>query len=261
MTAVDQVNTLSTLVQMRSRTDVAIRTNWLVFPLASYSLWAFLAVVYLTGTLRTISNQHPGLLVGTIGILGFAASAGPSYLLYSLINRRNKHSAREQALLWEALNKTRSKAGERDMKALIPLSSAERDFASFHQGTHERSAVLWALLTLIPYAGWIFLIIALYRLSEDFKVHQQREGVFLEDLDRSLQASGAQGLGVRSGPVSSGNAPAFALLSIVTLGALSLYWLFVMVRDPQVHFGYHTLFEDSLSKSLAESDPESSRMI
>ncbi len=252
MTSVEAAKRLSTLVQMRTKTDVVVGEKWILFAISSYTIWTALAVILFTRVLQTILGL--GFILGIFGTLGFVASVGLSYLTYTLINRQNKHTVREQELFWEALNQARSQTRQDDIKALIPLSSAEEDFSKLLQKTRERSAVLWALLALIPYAGWIFLVIALYLLSQDSNAHEQSERLFLEDIDRTLGVLASKGLPPKNVPHYPRNSLGYAIASVLTLGVFSLFWLREMVKGPEAHFGYHASFEPSLLEAFPETD-------
>ncbi len=248
MTPVEPGDRLSTLVQLRNRTDVSLGSNWTLFAISSYALWALLAIVLFTRTLQPILSFN--FVVGLFGTLGFVASAGLSYFVYSLINRHNKHTAREQELFLEALNRARSRTRQDDVRVLLPLSSAEGEFSKLVQKSHERSAVLWALLAFIPYAGWIFLVISLYLLSQDLNAHEHVEQSLLEDIDRMLGASGSSGLPPWTAFQYPRNSLGYAVASLLTLGLFSLFWLHEMVRQPQAHFGNHAIFEPSLLQAF-----------
>jgi hypothetical protein len=246
------------------KTDVEIPVVLLLLPLSSYLLWAIFAVAWWSAGDLT-------LVTSGLGILGLAASAGASYVVYSLLNRGNMHASRTRALLWSALNVLESKAGGSNQQVLLSLSSAEQGFYNLVRGERERSAVLWALLSLIPFVGWPFLAVAQWRLSRDLAKHGRLEGLVLEDVDRVLRSVGMQGITGRSVPLVSREAlgvaivvssviellSAFVLglvgalvLTYLTVGAFSLFWIDLSIRDPVGHFHFHSQFEADLVRSL-----------
>jgi hypothetical protein len=254
----------STLVQTRLKTDVEIPVVLLLLPLSSYLLWALFAVAWWSAGDLT-------LVTSGLGILGLAASAGASFVVYTLLNRGNMHASRTRALLSNALNALESKAGASNQQVLLSLSSAEEGFYNLVGGERQRSAVLWALLSLIPFVGWPFLAVAQWRLSRDLAKHGRLEGLVLEDVDRVLRSAGMQGIPARSAPVGSREAlgvaivvssviellSAFVLglvgalvLTYLTVGAFSLFWIDLSFRDPAGHFHYHSQFEADLLRSM-----------
>jgi hypothetical protein len=275
---------LSMLVQMRPRTDVEIPPTWLLLPLASYLVWAAFAIAGWTGgpgfgTVNLgalgVINLGLGGVLGLIGILGLISSAGSSYVLYRLVNRINTHSARTQILLSKTIGALESRIGSlQGAPALLPLSSSEGDLLRLAHSERERSAVLWALLALIPFVGWIFIVGALWLLSRDFSRHERWEGVVLEDVDRALIASGLQGIQVanvqtRSRVVLGTTIIIVSLLELLsafifgilgasvfvylTLGVFSLVWIDLSIRDPGRHFHYHSMVENDIVRVLPDS--------
>lgn len=281
---VGQEQSLSTLIQMRQWTDVEVPATWLLLPLTSYLVWAVFAVVWWTGglglgriklgPLGVINLTLPGIL-GLIGILGLAASVGSSFLLYILVNRINSHSARTEALLTKTLGALESRISSPGSPALFPLNSAEGNLLSLARGKRERSAALWALLAMIPFIGWIFLIGALWLLSLDFSKHVRWEGLVLEDVDRTQRTAGLEGIQVSNTQIPSRSTLGLAIIIVsllellsafffgaagvlvfiyLTLGVFSLVWIDLSMRDPARHFHYHSLVETNIAHSLPIMD-------
>ena len=270
---VSQKPSLSTLAQMRIRTDVEIPIVWLLLPLASYLLWAVFAVAWWS------AGAGPGtsdltLVISGLGVLGFAASAAGAYLVFRLVNRGNEHSTRTRALLLAILNSLEARAGPSGQRALLPLSSAEEGFHKLNRGERERSAVLWALLSLIPFVGWIFLVVAQWRLSRDLEKHSRLEDLVLEDVDRVLRIVGTHGIPIRRVPIRSHDALGITIVIVsiielfsslviglvgtliliyLTVGAFSLFWIDLSMRDPSGHFHYHSQLEADMLRALPEA--------
>ena len=284
---VSQEPSLSVLVQMRAKTDAEIPIVRLLLPLASYLLWAVFAVAWWsTGASETVGNGisasiliNPTPLVAGLGVLGLAASAASSYVVFMLMNRCNEHSSRTRALLLGALGSLEARAGRSGQQALLPLNSAEEGFYNLARGERERSAVLWALLSLIPFVGWTFLAVAQWRLSRDLAKHSRLEGLVVEDVDRTLRSVGTQGIAVKHAPIRSHDALGITtvivsiielLSSIVlgfvgslvliylTVGAFSLFWIDLSITDPTGHFHYHSQLEADMIRELLDAANDSS---
>ncbi len=244
-----------------------------MLPLTSYLLWAvFLVAWWAAGAGLGTSNLT--FVFSGLGIVGLAASAAASYMVYTLVNRVNKHSSRTRALLSTAISELELRIGTARREALLPLNSAEDDLYRLSRGEHERSAVLWALLASIPIIGWIFLVAALWFLSRDFAKHTRLEELVLEDVDRAMKGAGLQGISVKHAPVDSRDflgiavvvASLVELLSVLplgptgsfvliylTVGAFSLVWLDLSMRDPTPHFAFHSQFEPEILRSLPDA--------
>ncbi len=250
--------TLETLLGSRRITDSYIRGVWIALPTANYAVWSIIAIVEFLAFFEAVGIPEqltvPLALLGSVGLL---ASAASSYFVYILINRRNVHFARQEALLARALESIKSSTSQDDMKTLFPLDSAEHNFLQISQASGEKSAVLWALLTLLPYVGGVILLYVLGFLSEDFKKHEVGEDLVTQDLDRTLKAMGSEGmpLKARRSSLAHRNTLAILVASILTLGLFELYWLYLAIKDPLPHFEYHQLFEDRLSKLFPDSLP------
>ena len=258
---------------MRTRTDVEIPTVWMLLPLGSYLLWTVFAVAWWSAGAGLGTGELP-ILISGLGILGFGASAAGSYLVFRLVNRANEHFGRTRALLLSALNSLEVRAGASGPQALLLMNSADESLYKLARGERERSAVLWGLLSLIPFAGWIFLSVAQWRLSRDFAKHSRLESTVLEDADRTLRSLGSQGIPVRYAPVRPHDTLGLALVLVsvielfsafvlglagalvlvyLTIGAFSLFWIDLSIRDPTSHFHYHSQFEADMLKALPDS--------
>jgi hypothetical protein len=255
---------------MRPRTDLAVPVSLLLLPLANYLLWAVFVVAWWAAG-AGIGSVNLGLVVSGLGTVGLAASAAASYLVYALVNRGNVHSSRTRALLGNAISELESKTRTTSQGALLPLNSAEEGLYRLFREEHERSALLWALLASIPIIGWIFLVAALWFLSRDLAKHSRLEELVLEDVDRTMKGTGLQGINVRHAPVASRDilGISFAVASLIellsmfllgsagglvliylTVGAFSLVWLDLSIRDPMTHFSFHSQFEPDILRSL-----------
>jgi hypothetical protein len=257
---------LSTLIEMSRKTDVRVRRKWIFLATASYLLWTTTAIFYLLGWFQQVPSYNlPLSIFGTLHfsattwllLLSFTTSTGLSYLVYSLVNRQNKHMTREEELFRETLEQIRSRTPQDRVRVLLPLSSAEQDFYRLLQKTRDRSAVLWALLVLIPYAGWIFLIISMYLVSQDLNSHGQTEQMLLQDIGRVFADGNNQQAPPRNATGGPANSLAYLLLSFATLGVLSLFWLDRIMFEQEAHFERHSGFEPGLLQALPDSGPNS----
>ncbi len=235
---------LSTLVQLRDRTDVTIGPRWIVLAITSYLLWIVFAIFASNGfTLPSLSVPET---LGIFGTLAFSTSTGTSFLVYGLLNRQNKHAEREQEFAWEMMNRIQSRTDPSRVNILLPLSSAQQDFSKLLERSCEHSAILWSLLVLIPYAGWIFLIVALYLLTQASNLHERMERSLFEDLDLTLAAEGSHRVVLDGGIPRSRNSVAYAIASVLTVGIVALSWLYIMVIGEEAHFRYHSSLEPIL---------------
>jgi len=279
---VSQEPSLSVLVEMRTKTDTEIPIVRLLLPLASYLLWAVFAVAWWsTGASGIVGNGisasiliNPTPLVAGLGVVALAASTASSYVVFTLVNRGNEHSSRTRALLLSALASLEAQAGRSGQQALLPLNSAEEGLYNLVRGERERSAVLWALLSLIPFVGWAFLAVAQWRLSRDLAKHSRLEGLVVEDIDRTLRTVGTQGIPVKYAPIRSHDILGITIVIVsiielltsvvlgyvgslvliyLTIGAFSLFWIDLSIMAPTDHFHYHSQLEADMLRALPEA--------
>ena len=274
----------SPLVQMRSQTDAEIPTEWLLSSLASYLVWAVFALLLWLAGSGSGANVTVGLgslgldfalptLLGTLGIVGLAVSSLSAHLVYTLINRVNAHSARSQLLFSNALEEIESKAKGLTPQIFLPLSSSEESLSRLSTHHRDRSAILWGLLTVVPFLGWIFLVVILWLLEKEFTRHVRYETLVVEDVDRTLRMAGLPGVFVDNSTIRShdligvsiimistveffssivlGLLGAFVLIYL-TIGALSLFWIDLNMHGPIKHFSNHSRIEDLLANVLPD---------
>ena len=268
----DRESSLSALVEMRTGTDIEIPPKRLLLPLANYLIWALIAVGLWSAGAGFLLGDIMSLFTG-LAVVGLAASIGGSYVVFTLVNRCNEHCNRARALFQTASRYLEAQATASGQNALLALNSTEDGLYKLTRAERDRSAVLWALLTLFPLLGWIFLVVGLWRLSRDFARHSQFEDLVLHDLDRTLRTMGLNGVSARPAPITrrdtlgvivilgvSGEVlsgfvlglDAALVLIYLTIGALSLFWIDLAIRDPTPHFEYHSRVEAELLKSLPD---------
>lgn len=168
-------------------------------------------------------------------------------LIYLLVDRRNKHFKRQKFLcedLISAIHRMEKSSDETDSG----LSSIERTVKEAGVEETNKDAVLFALLAgVVPFLA----LYVYYFLMKDFYRHEKRENWFWRDLSMTLDK-----LGVNfSVPRRTENMPdrSFALyfiLSIITANLFGVYWLYVLLKDPNEHFKYHIEVERELLNAL-----------
>lgn len=276
LNTIDSQVAISSLVEDRTKTDITLSNKWLFFPLASLLDWTLLGTLLATDQFAASAGP---LLLGLLTIIGLTFSSGTGYIVYVLVNRRNKHFAREKALLITSVENLQSKTSRGDVRTQIQVNSAERDLYAMIQDDHERSAILWGLLSIIPFIGSIFTIVVLQLVSGDYKNHANREGAVIEDITNLGKGAGIQAL--RSWPISHESAIAtsqimLAIVALLLSFAYSLYliylaggkgvlfaiplWLSVLalvstnsaIRSPQTHFDSHRNMDETILRATRE---------
>lgn len=237
---------LKRLFERRSETDYLMPV-WL--PLLPFILMASTSLLLLPAILL-----HPQLLtlLSIVMFLGFIISV---YVLYKLIDRRNKHFKRQfffnHALL-NLLKKLNERCCGRVSERIRRLERLLRE-AEFNES--ERSAALWVILAFLT---GILTFYVYHFLTKDFKKHEEREELLVEEVKHCLSELGLTPMVyVREKSMPRRNTILYFTLSIVTLGVFNLYWLYALTVDPNNHFKEHSRWESEL---LAILEPHASSL-
>lgn len=245
--------------RMRMESDYEMSPAWILVPLIPIvGLIVFFAAFF--GTLFTFTTAPlppaTGFFVALFGILvillivGFIAAILYVYMLYKLINRRNKHFQRQGFLYDDLTNLAKELAAKKGVDIALSLNNMERANREARYEETEKSAALWAIVTF--FIG-IIAFYVYYFLMKDFYKHERREDMFIDDLNRALTAAGVTiNLPRRTLPVPDRSFVLYFILTIITLGVFSIYWLYVLLTDPNSHFRQQALTEDTI---LAQVTP------
>jgi len=236
--------------EMRNVTDYSIDSSLILTALASWILWALYVIESRYRPISHASGIPLATSLSAISLAAFVATVPVSYLVYSIVNRRNVHFERSEGLLRASIGRLKNSTNPADTARMFAVNTAERDLLAIAVEDKERSAYVWSLLSLVPFIGGLFLAYALFRVNSDFQKHEQREFATIEDLQRAL--------GLPVGHVSvqpqrwypSRNSLAYFVVSIFTAGWFSIYWLYVAMHDPRAHFEIQSHLENELQPLL-----------
>ena len=252
--------------RMRIESDHEMSPAWILVPLIPLIAGILFVVLFFSAFLTVVTAPIPpggppstigaelaaliGLLFTSIFLVGFVASILSVYMLYKLINRRNKHFQRQGFLYDDLANMARELAAKKGVDISINLNNMQRAGQEARYEETEKSAALWAIVTFFIGITGLYVY---YFLMKDFYKHERREDMFLDDLNRALLAGGVTiNLPRRTLPVPDRSFVLYIILSIITLGVFSIYWLYVLLTDPNSHFRQQALTEDTI---LAQVTP------
>jgi len=152
------------------------------------------------------------------------------------------------------------------MEASIGLNNLDRIAREARAYEPEKSAALWVMLTLagtsLPSATLLaaptafallplLAVLYVYYLMKDFFRHERREDLFIRELLGVLAVSGVHvSLPYRNPPLSERSFAVYVVLSIVTVGFFWVYWVYVLLNDPNNHFRQQALVEDTLMAQM-----------
>lgn len=250
---------------MRVETDSMISSAWILvylLPIILAIAWVSIFVVTIIWTVTTFSPNPPpsGQPITTIQFVPIFASIVLLYglmivglivnilLIYKLVNRRNTHFKRQNFLYEDIVAAAKAIANKRGVDVEIGLASCNRTAREAKAEETEKSAVLWAILSafIFPAVWYVW-----YFLMKDFYKHERREDGFWEDVGRILDKTGIKfSAPRRTEPLPERSFALYLILTIITFGFFGVYWLYVLLKDPNQHFMYHRQMEDQLLSSL-----------
>jgi hypothetical protein len=237
-------------------------------PAAPSAIWAFGAVASLSGTFSTV------ILVAFI---------------YFLVRRQNDHYLREVRLRSSVMGLIRAAAWSPERTNDIAPETLALSMAEGNP-EKQRNPWFWSLMFLIPVAlaffvwaafwfiarvgspediaiGAVIAIVAvailvslvmfvlelylLYFLTKTMLEHDARWSMFAYNSGRALLKLGFRPLiAYRTPRLPDRSMVLYIILTIFT-GIFALYWLYVLVKDPNDHFASQWRFEDSLVAAIA----------
>jgi len=187
-------------------------------------------------------------LLWLLAIIGLIVSI---ILTYKLVKRRNTHFKRQMFLSEDVITAVKTIAAKKDVDVEVGLSSCERTVRETKAEETEKSAVLWAILSAVPYVGSLAIWYVYYFLMKDFYKHERREDGFVEDINRVLDKCAIKfSVPRRTEILPDRSFVLYLILNIITVGLFGIYWLYVLLKDPNEHFKYHIQIEDELLSTL-----------
>ncbi|MCZ2855671.1 MAG: DUF4234 domain-containing protein [Candidatus Bathyarchaeota archaeon] len=246
-------------IRMRDESDPKMSNAWLLVYLIPIfaAITAMLTVFYIVFATITTPWIMPEetvalpllagltILLALLAIIGFIVSI---ILRYKLVNRRNTHFKRQIFLFDDIVAAVKAIAAKKGVDVEVGLASCERTVREAKAEETEKSAVLWAILSAFIFlAEWYIN----YFLMKDFYKHERREDGFWEDLGKTLDKSGITfSVPRRTEATPNRSFVLYLIVTIITLGLFGIYWLYVLLNDPNEHFKYHMQIEDQLLSTL-----------
>ena len=252
-------------IRMREESDRQMSNAWLLvylLPLCVSIIAIGYAIVSLFEFFSSIDFSDPQLyyysygelseefallwlMIGLTGLIYFAVT---TVLTYLLVNRRNTHFKRQKFLSEDIMTMIGSLTKTKDAGVETRLLSLERSVLEANAEETEQSAILWAVLSaFVPFVQ----LYVYYFLMNDFYRHERREDGFWEVAGRALDKLGISfSVPRRTEAVPNRSFVLYLILTITTMGLFGVYWLYVLLKDPNDHFRYHIDAESQLLTAL-----------
>jgi hypothetical protein len=154
------------------------------------------------------------------------------------------HFQRQMFLYDDLIAFAKDLAAKKGIDISLPLNNLDRTAREAKFEETEKSAALWAILSFII---GILSFYVFYFLNKDFYRHERRQDVFVDDLAKLMASEGMPvNLPRTSYPVPDRSFILYLVLTIVTAGLFAIYWVYTLLTDPNNHFQYQALTEDTI---------------
>ena len=247
-------------IRMRDESDPIMSTAWILVYLIPifaaitailtvfYAVFVAMTTPWVPGEPYTVDLPLLGALTALLWLLVIIAFIVSIILRYKLVKRRNTHFKRQIFLFEDIVAEVKAITAKKGVDVEIGLASCERTVREARAEETEKSAVLWAILSAFIFlAEWYIN----YFLMKDFYKHERREDGFWEDLSKTLDKCGITfSMPRRTEATPNRSFVLYLIVTIITLGLFGIYWLYVLLKDPNEHFKYHMQIEDQLLSTL-----------
>jgi hypothetical protein len=257
---------------------------WIALPLVFIVSVIILVVILVSTVVSYVLSLPPGVVVSTadllalpgvvstlavFGVVIFAVNILLAWMTYKLVRRRNTHFGRQFFFYEDVKSVAAELVTKKGADASAPLNNLDRIGREARLDETQKNPVLWVALTLastsIPsvailkstgsMVGLLPVLASLYVyyfLMKDFYRHERREDQFIRDLLGALAISGfSVSLPYRNPPLPERSFPLYLVLSVVTVGFFWVYWVHVLLNDPNNHFRQQMLIEDTIMAQLS----------
>lgn len=271
-------------LRTRLENDPIMSPVWIPLPLVLIVSIVILIAIFVSVIISYVLSLSPGTVVSTADLLAlpgvvstlavfvivtFAVNILLAWMTYKFVRRRNTHFGRQFFFYEDVKSAVAELVTKKGADASIPLNNLDRISREARLDEAEKNPVLWVALTLastsIPsvaikrsagsMAGLLPLLASLhvyYFLMKDFYRHERREDQFIRDLLGALAISGLNvSLPYRNPPLPERSFALYLVLSAVTVGFFWVYWVYVLLNDPNNHFRRQMLIEDTIMAQLS----------
>jgi hypothetical protein len=246
-------------LRTRLESDQQMSTAWIIVPFLPIIGVILLAVGFAIAFFSAISSlssptPSPGSLSGVFATLFLfyllvyilipVIAAIYAIMFHKFIRRRNLHFNRQILLYEDILALVKQLAGKKNVDVSIPVNYLERSLREARFEDNEKNAALYAILSAgIPLVGFY----SYYFLMKDFFKHERREDMFFVGIANLLVTLGVPiNLPQRTSPIPDRSFAVYFIASFFTVGIFTVYWIYALVSDPNAHFRYQSMVEDTI---------------
>jgi predicted permease len=188
-----------------------------------------------------------------LDVASFIVSVIFLYLVYVLILRRNQHFERQQRVFYDTafiMKQTIiSRKGELSAEERRNLSWADATMNTMRYAEMSKSALLWVVLLIVPLVDIVAYFYIYHFLMKDFAEHEANEDSLLAAFSSVRISLGLPTLPIRKETLGERNFVLYLVADILTLGLFNIYWVYVLIKDPNQHFRTDAQIENELVSS------------
>jgi hypothetical protein len=251
-------------LRTRLESDKQMSGAWAIVPLLPIIAGVVVAVIIFAAIFSALSSVGPSgtpttgssaigaAVVGSIFLsysLYFVVLILVAVMIFKLVSRRNTHFNRQILLQEDIISMARELAVKKGVDVSILLNNMDRSVREARLEEIEKNATLWAFLVFLSGLG---LFYAGYFLMKDFFRHERREDLFINDMLRTFNALGVPvNFPYRNPPIPDRSFALYFVLTLITGSIFSVYWVYVLVTDPNNHFRQQMMMEDTIMAQLS----------
>ena len=172
-----------------------------------------------------------------------------AFMIFKMVKRRNLHFNRQILLQEDLVAIAKEIASKKGIDVSVLVNNMERSAREARLEDAEKNATLYALIGFG--APFIWLYVA-YFLMKDFFRHERREDLFINDTLRTFNTLGMPiNFPYRNPPIPDRSFALYFVLSLITASIFGVYWVYVLVTDPNNHFRQQMMMEDTIMAQLS----------
>jgi uncharacterized membrane protein len=249
-------------LRTRLESDRQMSGAWAIVPLLPIIVGVIATVLFFAFLFSSLANVRGGTPVTNSTAIGFVGAffgalivyylsyfvvlVLVAVMIYKLVSRRNSHFNRQILLQEDLVNMARELAAKKGVDVSILLNNMDRNVREARLEETEKNATLYALLY-----GLIWIYTA-YFLMKDFFKHERREDLFINDMLRTFNTLGVPiNFPYRNPPIPDRSFALYFILTLITGSIFGVYWVYVLVTDPNNHFRQQMLMEDTIMAQLS----------
>jgi len=197
---------------------------------------------------------HLGGWVIAVMTIGIALSVIHWWYQWQLYSRRNDHIERAKQLKISISRWLKE-------KHQIDLGNQSHSDIQLSLREQPRSTAFFVLWVVFSYffglVGFILTLVAWYWLTLDYAIHEQGEREFFRRVGEKLKEKGISFDSEIMYPLIPRTMALYIVLMIIPGVNIiwGIWWIYVLFRDPNIHFKTHEHWESQLEKITGELGP------